>query len=342
MMRCLKKIKLGIACLLGLAMLFLCGLHCLFGRLPPFAEWVDRTLGAPLRSRLSHFSSGIPFSLTGLLLVSVPFLFVLLLVLGYRSLDKKGGFSRFLLSVLSLLCVFALLFSLTLSPGYHKAPLSEKLSLSVSKPSAEELAAVTAWLSALLREEMPPAPTVEETAASLIEAYRALGEKYGFFVNREFSIKQEKSGVLSALGIIGLYAFPFGEITVNPDYPVSARAFTLSHEMAHALGFSREEEADLMGFMACLESKEPYLRYAGALGMLQRVLPDLKESSSVLWSAAGQELPSQAKTELEEAGRAYERAALPTMAGEEKRSGHEGLSALLYAYYRRFVSPEEG
>jgi hypothetical protein len=167
-----------------------------------------------------------------------------------------------------------------------------------------------------------------------------LGKKYGFPVNQAFSIKQEEKGILSALGIIGLYAFPFGEITLNTDYPVSARAFTLSHEMAHALGFSREEEADLMGFMACLESGDEYLTYVGVLGMLQRVLPDLKESSSHLWEEAGDELPSQAKSELEEAGRAYEKATLTTMADEEKQSGHEGLSALLYAYYRRFVSPE--
>ncbi len=340
MMRYFKKSKLGIACLLGSAMLFLCFVQFLFRRSASFAEWVDLALGTPVRDGLSRLFSGISFSLTGLLLLSLPLLFILLLILGYRALDKKGGFSRYLLSVLSLLCVFALLFTLTLSPGYHKTPLSEKLSLGVREPSGEELLGISTWLSGLLSEGLPPTPTPKELTERLVTAYHALGERYGFFVNREFSIKEERSGVLSALGIIGLYAFPFGEITVNPDYPVSARAFTLSHEMAHALGFSREEEADLMGFMACLESGDAYLRYAGALGMLQRVLPDLKESSSVLWEAAGEKLPSQAKNEMEEAGRAYERAALATMANQEEKSGHEGLSALLCAYYRRFVSPE--
>ncbi len=341
-MRYLKRTTLCIACLFSTAMLFLCGLQFLLRRYPSFAAWADAAIGAPLRSALSRLSSRIPFSLTGLLLLSAPLLLILLLVLGYRSLDKRGGFSRFLLSVLSLLCIFALLFSLTLSPGYHKTPLFETLSLRINEPSAEELAGLSAWLSGLLREEIPPTPLGEELVSRLQASYRALGEKYGFFVNPEFSIKEEKSGVLSAMGIIGLYAFPFGEITVNLDYPASARAFTLSHEMAHALGFSREEEADLMGFMACLESGDEYLTYVGALGMLQRVLPDLKESSSQLWETAAEELPSQAKNELREAGHAYERAALATMANEEKKSGHEGLSALLYAYYRRFVSPEGG
>ncbi len=337
-----KKIKLGIACLLGSAMLFLCGLQFLFRRFPSFAEWVDRTVGAPLRSGLSRLSSGIPFSLTGLLLVSVPLLFILLLILGYRALDKKGGFSRFLLSLFSLLSVFALLFTLTLSPGYHKPPLSEKLSLYVREPSGKELAGVAAWLSGLLSEKVPPAPALEELAVRLDASYRTLGEKYDFPVNREFSIKEERGGALSALGIIGLYSFPFGEITLNFEYPPTALAFTLAHEMAHASGYSREEEADLMAFLACLESGDAYLRYAGVLGMLQRVLPALRESSSSLWEAAGEELPNEAKREMEKSGRVYEKTALPTMATEEGKSGHEGLSALLYAYYRRFVSPEGG
>lgn len=334
-----KKTKLGIACLLGSAMLFLCVLQFFLRRYAAFAEWVDRTVGAPLRGWLSRLSSGVPFSLTGLLLVSVPLLFILLLILGYRALDKKGGFSRFLLSLLSLLCMFSLLFTLTLSPGYHKTPLSEKLSLYVSEPNGEELARVTAWLSGLLSETVPPAPSPEELAARLDASYRALSEKYDFPVNQKFSIKEERGGALSALGIIGLYSFPFGEITLNSEYPKTALAFTLAHEMAHASGYSREEEADLMAFLACLESGDAYLCYAGVLGMLQRLLPALRESSSALWEAAGQDLPNEAKREMEESGRVYEKAALPTMATEEEKSGHEGLSSLLYAYYRRFVSP---
>ncbi len=331
--------KLGIACLLGSAMLFLCLLEFFFRRSALFADWVDRALGAPIRGGLARLFAWVPFSLTGLLLLSLPLLFLLILLLGYRALDKKGGFSRFLLSVLSLFCVFALLFSLTLSPGYHKPKLSETLSLSLTKPRGEELSAVTAWLSGLLSGAPPPAPSWEELTGRLKAAYQALGERYGFPTESVFSVKKAQSGALSALGIIGLYAFPFGEITVNPDYPQTALAFTLSHEMAHALGFSREEEADLLAFLACLESKDAYLGYAGALGMLQRVLPDLRESSSVLWEQAGESLPNGARSEMEDWGRAYEKTALPTMADEE-RSGHEGLSALLCAYYRRFVSPE--
>lgn len=334
-----KKSKLRIACLFGSAMLFLCGFQLLLRRFPPFSAWVDRTLGAPVRSALSSLSSGIPFSLTGALLISVPVLFILILVWGYRSLDKKGGFSRFLLSVLSLLCGFALLFSLTLSPGYHKPPLSEKLSLTVKEPSGEELAAVTSWLSGLLCDGVPSAPAQEELTAALVASYRTLGEKYDFPVNEKFSVKEERRGVLSVLGIIGLYAFPFGEITLNAEYPKTSLAFTLAHEMAHASGYSREEEADLMAFLACLESGDEYLCYAGVLGMLQRVLPSLRENSSRLWEEAGEKLPNEAKKEMEKAGQVYEKNALPTMASEEEKNGHEGLSSLLYAYYRRFVSP---
>ncbi len=337
-MKTKAKIR-GMAVLLGAAVLFLFLFELGFRYSPRFAEQFDLSVGTHLRQLLSAFSGLFAFSLSGLLLLLLPVLFFLVLTLGYRSLNKNGGFRRFLLSFFSFFAIAALLFSLTLSPGYHKPPLSEKLSLSLGRPTGEELSEVVAWLSKLA-EKPKDSPKEEVLLASLTSAYQKMGESYGFSTYEGVTVKTAPASPLSTLGILGLYVPPLGEITVNPDYPAAFRHFTVAHEMAHAYGFSREEEADLVAFIACLTSRQDTLIYAGAVGMLQRVLPALRESSSTLWENAGGELPKDAKAEIEEAGGVYDKATLPTMADDgSQENGHEGLPALLCAYYRSFVSP---
>jgi len=50
---------------------------------------------------------------------------------------------------------------------------------------------------------------------------------------------------MSYLGIGGVY-FPFtGEANVNISMPHTSIPFTACHEMAHQIGFAREDEATL-------------------------------------------------------------------------------------------------
>jgi hypothetical protein len=46
----------------------------------------------------------------------------------------------------------------------------------------------------------------------------------------------------------------FGEANVNVDVPASQLPITICHEISHTRGIAREQDANLAGFLACLNS----------------------------------------------------------------------------------------
>ncbi|MEZ4685085.1 MAG: DUF3810 family protein [Bacteroidia bacterium] len=42
---------------------------------------------------------------------------------------------------------------------------------------------------------------------------------------------------------------------------------TAAHEMGHALGFTDEGVCNFLGYLACIDSDEPLLQYAGRLAV---------------------------------------------------------------------------
>jgi len=76
------------------------------------------------------------------------------------------------------------------------------------------------------------------------------------------------SEVMSYLGIGGVY-FPFTtEANVNTSLPDKSLPFTACHEMAHQIGFSREDEANYIAYLACKSHPDPDFQYSGTLSAL--------------------------------------------------------------------------
>ncbi|MDR2657929.1 MAG: DUF3810 domain-containing protein [Oscillospiraceae bacterium] len=75
--------------------------------------------------------------------------------------------------------------------------------------------------------------------------------------------------LFSSLLIEGLY-FPFTfEALVNTSIPEIDLPFVACHETAHALGYAREEEANLVAAIVCAESPDPVFRYSGVMSSLR-------------------------------------------------------------------------
>ncbi|WP_462265263.1 DUF3810 domain-containing protein [Mucilaginibacter sp.] len=69
--------------------------------------------------------------------------------------------------------------------------------------------------------------------------------------------------LLNYMGTSG-YNNPFtGEAQLNTRMPAFDRPATACHEMAHQLGFAREDEANFIGFLAAIQSQQPSIRYSG-------------------------------------------------------------------------------
>lgn len=105
--------------------------------------------------------------------------------------------------------------------------------------------------------------------ATAIQCMQALGEEYeqlaGFYptpksiYHSEFLSQQYMQG----------YFFPFSmEANINRIMKIMNKPATMCHELAHLKGFLQEDEANLIGYLACIESEDLFFQYSGYLSVL--------------------------------------------------------------------------
>lgn len=84
--------------------------------------------------------------------------------------------------------------------------------------------------------------------------------------------------LFSRLLLEGIF-IPFtGEALVNESLPACCLPFVACHEAAHARGFAAEQDANLLAYLACAASEEPFFRFSGAVCALSYALEALRET----------------------------------------------------------------
>ena len=87
------------------------------------------------------------------------------------------------------------------------------------------------------------------------------------------------SDFLSQQYMMGYY-FPFSmEANYNTSMYIVNVPATLCHELAHLKGFIYEDDANFIGFLACINSDDPFYRYSGYLSVLSYVEKEYKSAS---------------------------------------------------------------
>lgn len=167
--------------------------------------------------------------------------------------------------------VGALLFSYTCNCGvnYYAASFAEYAGVEVGMYSREELRELCEFLTEKVNET-----AVEERYADCrqawreesVRAMRGAGKKFpvlgGFYPEpKEVWI----SWILSVQQLCGIYS-PFTiEANYNKYMPGYNIPHTMCHELSHLKGFMREDEANFIGYLACVESERQAFRYSGYL-----------------------------------------------------------------------------
>ncbi len=116
---------------------------------------------------------------------------------------------------------------------------------------------------------------IEESRRAMLN----LGEEYdqlaGFYVTPKYLGCSE---FFSQQYIMGYY-FPFSlEANINSVMYITNVAPTVCHELAHTKGFIYEDDANMIGFLACIQSDDPFLQYCGYLSVLNYVNNDFYDS----------------------------------------------------------------
>jgi len=262
-----------------------------------FADFYTEKITSVIRLVLAKLSGIFPFSLGEFAVLVLPALMVFVFVYGLRMIKKeeKKKYVRYLLSLLSVVLTVFVLFGTTLSSAYHTTTVDKKLSLERDAVSAVELESTARYLHGIIEEEIENITFLSgsfsvmpyglsELEDKMNDAYISLAKKYDFISCFRSNVKPVVASVLlSYLHITGVYTFYTGEANINIDFPDYTIPYTQAHEMAHQRGIAREEEANFIAFLACMESDDPYIRYSGAMNVFEYVVSALYSADSELY-----------------------------------------------------------
>lgn len=270
-------------------------------------------------SAFSFVSGLVPFSLAELFIAAAA-----LLVIGRLTWRATSRFRRRTpadsapparstpLRQLAHTAVFALasagllyaIFVIVWGLNYARPRLEPRLGLEISEIEEPELirlaTRVAAETTRAHRLAGLPANAVSENpldfgalSAAIDEAYDAVDLPGDPDVGNAVPVKPAVfSGLMSRLGISGIFVPFTGEPTVNTGPPDVAVAFTAAHEKAHQRAITHEGEASFAAYLALSrQRRHPYLSYAASFYAARHLLAAARhaeaEARDRAWAALG-------------------------------------------------------
>ena len=275
----------------------------------------SKAIYPPIGKILSNLTGILPFSLAEILVVLVPASFITYTAYALiKSFCQRSYISLINYAVNILVIVSIAFFSFIGLWGlnYYRLPFASIAGLDVRPASVTELESLCRSLidrANTLRAEASvnsegnidiPGSTGDilnncyKGYATIAGRYPELAGKYG---NPKPVLLSE---LMNYTGICGVY-FPFtGEANVNVSIPETTLPSTAAHEMAHQRGFSREDEANYISYLACTNHPDVDYQYSGVLLALINSMNAMYRSDAELFSQLAKGYSQAVRSDLNE------------------------------------------
>ena len=292
----------------GISLLLLTAVFQLSARtLPGFGTWYAHHIYPWIVEGVGRVTGLFPFSVVELGLYGL----ILLLVLDVRRLivavvhafrrrtaaAGRPGTAK-ALTVIGrrwLLIVGTLLFLYTVNCGinYYASSFSSYAGLADGTYTVEELEALCSDLVELVNESAKSGRQFYRENRSVwraeaVTAMQAAGEQFsclgGFY-------PKPKEVLVSQILTV--------EANYNGDMPDYNVPHTLCHELSHLKGFMREDEANFIGYLACISSENEAFRYSGYLTGWVYAGNALARADRTRYIELTNELCEEARTDLD-------------------------------------------
>ncbi|MET0635085.1 MAG: DUF3810 domain-containing protein [Chitinophagaceae bacterium] len=244
-----------------------------------YPETVERyyTYGIyPVIARVLRFLLGwIPFSVGDLFYGFVVIVIIYRVVKFFRLLFKKELSRSYFLSAMQrsifLILAVYVFFNLLWGLNYNRVGIARQLGLRVRLYTMSDLDTLASALQGQLNIYAAVASEAQRDSFTRKKqlfhqaklAYTISTVKYPFLKYKGSSVKPSMfSYAGNYLGFQGYYNPFSGEAQVNTTIPRFLEPFTTTHEIAHQLGYAKENEANFVGFLACLHSDSPVMLYS--------------------------------------------------------------------------------
>lgn len=220
----------------------------------------------------------ITFSFGDVLYILLGILLIYLII----KLFKKKTRSNALFKILVVLNITYFTYQVFWGMLYFQTPIIAKLpktkvTLDVRKALALEYLEKSKATRKLVKEDKNGVFVIKDLDAIQQEILDQQKTLPNFISQKEStttnSFKPSLFGkTMSFTGILGYYNPFTAEAQFNAELPSSYLPFTLSHESSHQLGFAREQEANFVGYLIGVHSKNPELRYSTEYFTLKSLL----------------------------------------------------------------------
>jgi Protein of unknown function (DUF3810) len=332
-----------------------------------YPGWVERnySLGVyPVISKIQRFLFGwIPFSVGDLF---YGFLIAIVLLrmfqLGkviYQKRFNRQYFIRGLQQGIFFFLFVYVFFNLLWGLNYNRIGIARQLGLTVKPYTTADLDTLTRAIQSRLNayailvseEQRDSFDKKKLLFTSSCEAYDTVSKYYSFLKYKPHSIKPSLfSYAGNYLGFQGYYNPFSGEGQVNTTVPRFLEPYVTTHEMAHQLGYAKENEANFVGFLACRYYDAPVFKYSVYFDMYRYAITDIFGRDTLMAQSFQRKLDPQVKKDIVALREFYSRYKNPFepivmwfyghyLKANNQPAGKETYNevvAWLIAYYKKF------
>ncbi len=261
-----------------------------------YPDWVENYYSKGLYPLIAKFFrtlfGWIPFSVGEIIYTAIVLLAIRYLFKNWGKI--KTNKLKFLRDAVMVFSVFYFTFHIVWGLNYYRRPLSETLAIK-NEASIEDLLALTEKLisktnaiqfqitsdsSAVVQLPYTRKEIIEKT----IKGYGSVDELMPFLEYERSNIKKSMFSTLSSYMGIGGYLNPFtNEAQVNRKTPLFRFPVVSAHEIGHQIGYSAENETNLIGYLVTSKSEDVYFRYSAyayALSHCLNAVNRLEEESA--------------------------------------------------------------
>jgi len=206
----------------------------------------------------------------------------------FRTLFRKQFTRQYFITGLQQILFFILfvyvLFNLFWGLNYNRKGIARQLGLEVKQYTIQDLDTLTSviqervnYYAGMVTEAQRDSFDRKKTLFhSAVAAYKQAALQFPFLTYRNPSIKPSLFSYLgNYLGFQGYYNPFSGEAQVNTTVPRFLEPYVTAHEMAHQLGYAKENEANFVGFLACRSYDNPAFRYSAYYDMYNYALTEV-------------------------------------------------------------------
>ena len=255
-------------------------------------DWVEiyySTSIYPVIGKLSRWIFGwMPFSAGDLVYIFAGGWLLYSLIRGIKTMCRnsfRAGLYSGSLWLLKACLVIYIGFNLLWGLNYNRKGIAWQMNLAVEDSVDNSIAAMTEALRDQANAWKPAnkeGQKFNNGRKEAIEAYSRLKNEFPWLAYRPGSVKPSLFGVLgNYMGYSGYYNPFSGEAQLNTHIPGFLIPFSTCHEIAHQLGYAKENEANFVGYLAARESSDSSMRYSAYLNMFLYANNELRHLDSV-------------------------------------------------------------